>query len=62
MKYEFPEVYFELIQNASDTLIQHEKLKIEEIEKREIEKAQKKSNLNSKLSSMFMSRVVRTTL
>jgi CRP-like cAMP-binding protein len=43
MMFEFPDVYYELINDASETLLKHEKLKAEEIHKKEMEKLKMKS-------------------
>ena len=55
MKVEFHDVYFELIKDARETLLQYLNIKKQEIQKREIEKTKQKSNLNSKLSGMILS-------
>ncbi len=58
MMLEFPDVYYELMNDASETLTRHEKSKTEEIQRRELEKAKQKSELNSNISSLFMNRFI----
>lgn len=58
MMLEFPDVYYELMYDASETLTRHEKSKMEEIQRRELEKAKQKSELNSNISSVFMNRFI----
>jgi hypothetical protein len=43
MMLEFPDVYYELMNDASETLAKHEKIKFDEIQRIEIEKAKQKS-------------------
>jgi hypothetical protein len=62
MKVEFIDVYFELIKDAKERLPEELKAKKEEIQRREIEKAKEKSNLNSKLSTKFLSTLQRSIL
>jgi CRP-like cAMP-binding protein len=59
MMLEFPDVYYELMNDASETLTKHEKIKMEEMQRIEIEKAKQKSQLNSNISSVFMNRLLK---
>ena len=59
MMFEFPDVYYELINDASESFISHEKLRIEEVHLRDIERAKMKSDLNSNISSLFMKRFIK---
>jgi len=43
MMLEFPDVYYELMNDASETLAKHEKIKMDEMQRIEIEKAKQKS-------------------
>jgi hypothetical protein len=62
MKLEYPDVFFEMLQDASEKLEDHIERKIDESSKREIEKAKLKSDLNSKLSAVFLSGLHKTML
>jgi CRP-like cAMP-binding protein len=59
MMLEFPDVYYELMNDASETLTKHEQIKMEEMQRIEIEKAKQKSQLNSNISSVFMNRLLK---
>ncbi len=62
MMFEFPDVYYQLIADACETLVKHENLKTEEVQKREMERAKQKSELHSNISSLFMSSIIKTSM
>jgi hypothetical protein len=54
MKFEFPDVYFELVEDANMRLQENLQKMDEEVERIEIEKAKKNSALESHISNLFL--------
>jgi hypothetical protein len=54
MKFEFPDVYFELVEDANQRLQENLQKMDEEVERIEIEKAKKNSALQSHISNLFL--------
>jgi len=54
MKFEFPDVYFELVEDANQRLEENLQKMDEEVERIEIEKAKKNSALQSHISNLFL--------
>jgi CRP-like cAMP-binding protein len=62
MKFEFSDVYFELVDDANKQLQENLQKMDEEVERIEIEKAKKKSELKSNISNLFLSRLHKNML
>lgn len=62
MKFEFPDVYFELVEDANNQLQLNLEKMDEEVERLEIEKSKKKSELKSNISNLFLSRLHKNML
>jgi hypothetical protein len=57
MKFEFPDVYLELVEDAKIRLQENFDKMDEKVESIEIEQTKKKSELNSNISNLFLSRL-----